>query len=145
MPRYEFLLISQLFQHPRQFELVSAGRLTGDKLSSILLSSFPNQYWYFGQDSLESLGSLASGQKLILSDIPQVQPEYIDQSATLKLYVPHGPDSGAWISLTQGEHSIGRGGSTVARRPTYFTMPRDFKCFYASPTAGGSSQPPDSS
>ncbi|MGQ3385315.1 FtsK/SpoIIIE domain-containing protein [Glutamicibacter sp. TV12E] len=109
MPRYEFLLISQLFQHPRQFELVSTGRLTGDKLSSILLSSFPNQYWYFGQDSLESLGSLASGQKLILSDIPQVQPEYIDKSATLKLYVLHGPDSGAWISLTQGEHSIGRG------------------------------------
>jgi len=109
MARYEFLLISQYFQHPRQFELVSTGRLTGDKLSSILQSSFPKQRWYSGNESLEGLGNLISDQKLILSDIPQTQPKRNDNSSVLKLYVLHGPDSGAWIPLTQGEHAIGRG------------------------------------
>lgn len=108
MARYEFLLISQNFQHPRQFELVSSGRLTGVKLASLLQSSFPDEHWYVEQENLESIGTLASDQRLVLSDIPRIPAKSLAASSTLKLYVLSGPDAGAWISITHGEQSIGR-------------------------------------
>lgn len=108
MARYEILLISQNFQHPRQFELASSGRLTGEKLASILQCSFPNERWYVEQENLKSLGTLASDQRLVLSDIPRIPPKPMAATSVLKLYVISGPDSGAWISMTHGEQSIGR-------------------------------------
>ncbi|KSU64761.1 FtsK/SpoIIIE domain-containing protein [Arthrobacter sp. NIO-1057] len=108
MARYELLLISQKFQHPRQFEVVSTGKMTGDKLSSILETAFPGLRWYAGHEVLKQVGTVASGQKIVLSDIPQIHPDSAINSSALKLFVLQGPDSGAWISLTHGEHTIGR-------------------------------------
>ena len=36
MVRYELLLVSRKFQHPRQFELVMSGRISGEQLAALL-------------------------------------------------------------------------------------------------------------
>lgn len=108
MARYELLLISRIFQEPRQFELMTSGRISGVQLGALLRNHFPEQQWYSGSRKLEEISVLSSGERLILGDLPQPAAASRSSAAGLKLYVLDGPDAGAWIPLSQGEHLIGR-------------------------------------
>lgn len=108
MVRYELLLISRKFQHPRQFELVMSGRISGEQLAALLQQHFPGQRWYSGITRIEELGILHASERLLLNELPQPVRATSTTASCLKLYVVRGPDAGAWIPLTKGEHVIGR-------------------------------------
>ncbi|WP_431492187.1 FtsK/SpoIIIE domain-containing protein [Glutamicibacter sp.] len=108
MVRYELLLISRKFQHPRQFELVMSGRISGKQLAALLQQQFPEQRWYSGMTRIEELEILHTNERLLLSELPQPVRATSTTASCLKLYVLRGPDAGAWIPLTKGEHFIGR-------------------------------------
>ena len=108
MVRYELLLISRKFQHPRQFELVMSGRVSGEQLAGLLEQQFPGQQWYSGTCRLEELELLPASERLLLSELPQPVRSAPTATSCLKLYIRRGPDAGAWIALSKGEHLIGR-------------------------------------
>ncbi|KWR73293.1 hypothetical protein RN04_03360 [Arthrobacter sp. W1] len=108
MVRYELLLVSRKFQHPRQFELVMSGRISGEQLAALLQLNFPDHRWFAGATRIEELETLSAADRLVLHELPQ--PALVSGTAAsrLKLLVLRGPDAGAWIPLTKGEHAIGR-------------------------------------
>ena len=108
MVRYELLLISRKFQHPRQFELVLSGRISGEQLADLLQQHFPEHRWFSGMTSIEELEVLSTAEHLVLHELPQPLRTASTAVSCLKLFVLRGPDAGAWIPLTKGEHAIGR-------------------------------------
>ncbi len=109
MLHYELLLSSRTLLNPRQLLLQVSAALDGPQLAAVLDGQVPGTRWYRGATPLEELGMLSPGQPLLLADVPGHGFAAASGSPRLKLYVPEGPDAGAWMELGRGTHEIGRG------------------------------------
>ncbi|WPR65921.1 FtsK/SpoIIIE domain-containing protein [Glutamicibacter protophormiae] len=109
MLHYELLLSSRTLLNPRQLLLQVSAALDGPQLAAVLDGQVPGTRWYRGATPLEELGMLGPGQPLLLADVPGPGFAVAAGSPRLKLYVPEGPDAGAWMELGRGTHEIGRG------------------------------------
>ena len=109
MLHYELLLSARTLLNPRQLLLQVSAALDGPQLAAVLDEQVPGTRWYRGSTPLEDLGVLAPGRPLLLADVPGPGFAAAAGSTRLKLFVPEGPDAGAWMELERGAYDIGRG------------------------------------
>ena len=109
MLHYELLLSARTLLNPRQLLLRVSSALDGPQLASVLDEQVPGTRWYVGSTPLADLGTLVPGRPLLLADVPGPGFAASAGSTRLKLFVPEGPDAGAWMELERGAYDIGRG------------------------------------
>lgn len=108
MQQYEVMLLSTSLACARQLRVKANTEIDGTQMAELLSTISPVERWYLYHCPLEDCHRLPLSHKLVLSDVPRNSAELANNSGGLKLYVPDGPDAGAYLSLSPGKHEIGR-------------------------------------
>ena len=108
MQQYELMLVTSSLAYPRQFKVNVNSEIDGAQMAELLSKISPVNQWFLFQSPLETCHRLPMSHKLVLTDVPRDSAKLPSNTSGLKLYVPDGPDAGAYLNLSPGKHEIGR-------------------------------------